>query len=913
MLLGFAGTLLLTILAFAFYSKDLPDPNKIIDRDIAQSTKIYDRTGEHLLYEIHGAERRTLIELSQIPQYAIDATIAIEDKNFYKHKGLSLPHIAKAIVLEVLQKIRLYNGTVPGGSTLTQQFIKNAVLTTEKSYARKIKEFVLAYRIEQKFSKEEILKLYFNEIPYGSTAYGIETASHIYFDKSAKDLTLAEAAVLAALPQAPSYYSPYGSHKEELLGRQRYILKLMAEQSYITEEEAADAQTQEIVFKKRREDIAAPHFVFMVKELLSERYGERLVEQGGLKIITTIDFEKQRAAEEAVAAQETKNAEQYNAHNASLVSIDVTTGEIVALVGSKDYFNDDINGQVNIATSSRQPGSSLKPLIYAEAFNRGYRPDTIVYDLNTSFAASGAPYRPQNYDGKERGPITLRSALQGSLNIPAVKVLYLVGARNAVERAREFGYNTLTDPDRYGLSLVLGGAEVRLLEHVNAYAAFAREGIFKQSVAILKVEDGSGAVLEEHKNSEERRVLPRDVARTLTNVLSDNGARAFIFGGSNHLTLSGRPAAAKTGTTNNYHDAWTLGYTPQFATGVWVGNADNTAMKRGADGSVIAAPIWQNYMNKIHQGTPVESFNAPTPLQPCDKPMLCGNTGVTTVKINADTGKLASPYTPLSKIKEITFQEAHSILYYVKREDPTGSPPQNPESDPQYRLWEEPVQKWAELEGITNQTPPTEVDDLYRPEDQPSISWTVPQNNTIIRDQTTSFAVSANAPKGVAKVLYFLNNVPVGESNNFPYSLLFQPSPVTPNGTYTLRAVVQDTIGNEQIAALTITLDVDRSSSDWMVTWEVPENNARYAPLEVPADLQIRVQNSPRVQKIDFYYMVNGTTSFIGVSEPQADGIIKQNWTPPSLPGNYTLIILITDSAGNVYTLPHLSFTIEAA
>ncbi|MEK7584124.1 MAG: transglycosylase domain-containing protein, partial [Patescibacteria group bacterium] len=285
---------------FAWYSKDLPDPNKIIDRDVAQSTKIYDRIGETLLYEIHGTERRTLIELTDIPQYAIDATVAVEDKNFFKHKGLSATGIVRAITLEILSKLHLFNRVVPGGSTLTQQFIKNAVLTREKSYVRKIKEFVLAYRLEQKFTKDEILKLYFNEIPYGSTAYGIEAAAGIYFDKPAHDLTLAEAAVLAALPQAPSYYSPYGSHKDELIARQRFILKLMVEQEYITDEQAEDARNQEIVFKKRREDIKAPHFVFMVKEELSQRYGERLVEQGGLKIITTLDAEKQKVAEEVI-------------------------------------------------------------------------------------------------------------------------------------------------------------------------------------------------------------------------------------------------------------------------------------------------------------------------------------------------------------------------------------------------------------------------------------------------------------------------------------------------------------------------------------------------------------------------------------------------------------------------------------
>ena len=475
------------VLSFVWYSKDLPDPNKIIERAVPQSTKIYDRTGKTLLYEIHGTERRTLIELSDIPHYAIDATVAIEDKNFYKHQGLSLHSIAKALVLEVLSKLHLYNKNVPGGSTLTQQFVKNAILTTEKSYSRKIKEFVLSYRIEQKFTKDEILKLYFNEIPYGSTAYGIEAAAHIYFDKSAKDVTLGEAAILAALPQAPSYYSPYGSHKDELINRQHLVLRLMREQGYITDEQRTDALKEVINFKVKREDIKAPHFVFMVKDELSQRYGERLVEQGGLKIITTLDYDKQKAAEAAINGQAQKNIDKYKANDASLVSIDVASGEVVALVGSRDYFDDSINGQVNVAIASRQPGSSLKPVVYAAGLNQGYRPDTILFDLVTPFAASGKQYKPQDYDGKERGPISLRSALQGSLNIPAVKMLYLVGVDTALSLAHDLGYTTLTDPNRYGLSLVLGGAEVKLIEHTNAYATFAREGFYKPHDDVLRV------------------------------------------------------------------------------------------------------------------------------------------------------------------------------------------------------------------------------------------------------------------------------------------------------------------------------------------------------------------------------------------------------------------------------------------
>jgi membrane peptidoglycan carboxypeptidase len=375
---------------------------------------LYDRTGQHLLYEIHGTQRRTLVELKDIPSYAIKATIAIEDKTFYEHQGFNLPRIIKSILVDLVT-----GSKAQGGSTLTQQFVKNAILSNEKAISRKIKELVLSYQIEQKFSKDDILKLYFNEIPYGSTAYGIESASGIYFGKSAKDLTLAEAAILAALPQAPSYYSPYGPHKDDLINRQHLVLKLMREQGYITSDQEKQADAEKIVFKTKREDITAPHFVFMVKSQLAERYGDRLVEQGGLKITTTLDWEKQQLAQQTVDELTPQLKDKYGANNTGLVTIDVESGDVLALIGSKDFFDDSIDGQVNVATANLQPGSSFKPFVYAEAFTKGYNPQTVLVDAETSFSNGGTDYRPRNYDGKEYGPVSIRQALAGSLNVPA--------------------------------------------------------------------------------------------------------------------------------------------------------------------------------------------------------------------------------------------------------------------------------------------------------------------------------------------------------------------------------------------------------------------------------------------------------------------------------------------------------------
>ena len=486
---------------FAFYSKDLPEPGKIMDRSIALSTKIYDRNGEVLLYEVHGDENRTLVNFEDIPEHVKQATIAIEDKSFYSHKGISFWGILRSQIVP-----RLQGKSAQGGSTLTQQFVKNAILTNERSLSRKIKEWILSWQIEQKYDKDQILEFYLNEIPYGGAVYGVEAASEYYFGKEVQDITIAEAAILAALPQGPTRYSPYGTNKDLLIGRQQYILDLMVEQKYITEEQAEEAKLQDLAFKKRTENIKAPHFVMYVRELLEQEYGATLIEQSGWTIITSLDWQAQELAQAAIDEIAPTNLEKYEANNASLVSVDVESGDILAMIGSKDYFNDEIDGQVNVALSKRQPGSSMKPFAYLKAFEKGYRPETILFDLVTNFAASGEKYEPHKYDLEERGPVTMRQALAGSLNIPAVKTLYLAGVYNVIDLANSFGYTTLTEPDRYGLSLVLGGAEVKLLEHTNAYAALAREGVYKDTAAILEIRDSNGDVVwkkEDNKGGKE--------------------------------------------------------------------------------------------------------------------------------------------------------------------------------------------------------------------------------------------------------------------------------------------------------------------------------------------------------------------------------------------------------------------------
>ncbi|MBI4713649.1 transglycosylase domain-containing protein, partial [Candidatus Uhrbacteria bacterium] len=586
--LGFAGSLFL-VGVMAFVSRQLPNPNSLTERSISQTTKIYDRTGEHLLYEIFGSENRTLKKVQEgfckntddidtdkngIPLFALQATIAAEDRSFCKHSGFDI----KGIVRAFLENLR---GNRVGGSTLTQQLVKNAILSNEKTVTRKIKELMLSIELERRYSKDEILQIYFNEIPYGSTYYGIEAASQNLFKKSVNQLTLAEAATLAALPKAPTTYL---NNPDRLLARRDYILNEMKDLGFITEEQLVSAKKEITPVKIQLVNIEAPHFVLYVKEQLEQKFGQQVAEAGGLKVITSLNFDYQKIAEEELEKHVNEKGPGLKFSNAALVAIDPKNGQILSMVGSKDFFDETIDGQVNVATRLRQPGSSFKPIVYSKAFELGYTPNTILWDVLTDFPTVTGTYTPHNYDLKEHGPVRLRDALQLSLNIPAVKMLYMVGVENALDFATSLGYTSFGDHSAFGLSLVLGGGEVKLLEHVNAYAAFANEGKQFEPISILKIEDSNGETLEEWKQKEGKKVMDENIARTITNVLSDNNARSPVFGLNSPLQLGDRLVAAKTGTTNNNRDAWLLGYTPSLVVGVWAGNNNNTEMTKSAGG-----------------------------------------------------------------------------------------------------------------------------------------------------------------------------------------------------------------------------------------------------------------------------------------------------------------------------------------
>jgi len=913
-LLGVIG-LFFVIGVFAWYSQDLPNPNKLFQREIAESTSIYDRTGKNLLYTIHGAEQRRLVRLDQIPVNLKWATILTEDRTFYEHSGFNLRRLIITAATDVL------TGKRAGGSTITQQFVKNAILTPEKKVSRKIKELILSYQIEKKFTKDEILQMYFNEIPYGSTAYGAEVASQIYFGKHVWELNLPESATLAAMPQSPTYYY---NHQDQLKNRRDYILGLLAKYKHITPAEAGAAKKTELKFIQKREAITAPHFVMYVKELLTQKYGEYTVEKGGLKVRTTLDIDKQKNAEAAIAEYADRNQSKYQASNAALVALDPKTGDILALVGSRDFYNEEIDGQVNVALMPRQPGSSFKPIVYTAAFKKGYTPNTILFDVVTTFRTeTGKNYTPHDYDLGERGPLSIRQALAGSLNIPAVKAIYLTGINNVLDLADSLGYTTLKDRSRFGLSLVLGGGEVKLLEHANAYATFAREGNYLPSRAILKVEDSTGEVLEEAASPIKIKILDKEIVRQTASILSDNNARAYIFGTNNYLTLPGRPVAAKTGTTNNFHDAWTVGFTPSLVAGVWVGNNNNAEMNRGADGSVVAAPIWQKFMKQSLARAPVEGFVAPQPVV-TGKPILDGKYG-TEVKLKIDkiSGKLATASTPPQLIEEKSFNELHSILHYVAKDSPRGPAPTDPAADPYYNSWESAIKDWInrQKEKAAKADPkafdlsklnlaPTENDDVHRPENQPIIAITYPAANQEITSAILTANITASAPRGkISRVEYYLDNELFDAVAAPPFSLN-RIIIKTPNGARTLEARVYDDVDNTASAQVQIILNLADIIPQFV--WLSPQNNTTFKTYDFPAAGKTNIPNPANARTgitvIRYYY---NNRLLATDTNPDTSKALIFNWENPHAPGDYELYVEAETYTSARYSSKRVNITIQ--
>jgi len=809
------GLIFLAVIGiFVYFAKDLPSPGRVTSRFVAESTKIYDRTGNHILYDIHGEEKRTLIPFSEMPDSLKYATITLEDQEFYSHYGLKFSSIIRSALKDVLNR-----GTAQGGSTITQQFVKNSILTREKTFARKIKEAILSIEMEQKFSKDEILEMYLNEIPYGSNAYGAEAAAQTFFGKHARELSLEEGALLASLPQAPSYYSPYGNHTDALRGRQVFALNQMAKLGYITQEQAEAAKEVEIFSKIKApsENISAPHFVMYIKEYLESKYGEQKIEQGGLKVFTTLDWDKQQVAEKVVREGADSNTKKYGASNAALVAIDPKTGQILSMVGSKDYFNKSIDGQVNVAIRDRQPGSSFKPYVYLTAFKKGYTPETTLWDVDTDFeTGTDKEYNPKNYDGKNRGPVKIKEALAMSLNVPAVKALYLAGVKNSIENAKALGITTLNNPERYGLSLVLGGGEVKLLDHTSAFGTLANKGVARKKTAILKVEGADGKTLEEYMDSPGEKVIEEKYIGMLDYIMSTNELRAPVFGDNNPLKFTDRPVAAKTGTTNEWRDGWTIGYTPSIVTGVWAGNNDNSPMAQGADGVFTAAPIWRKFMDAVLKNYSIEQFPK-YEKEKTGKPALDGDLGsknelkVCRLPGEKDQYCLATDACPDKTVDKKKFADYHTILYYVNKDDPRGDYPKKPEADPQFKNWEKAVQKWVKdhkKDFGSDAAPTNECQSSDFENSSPSVKISSPSDGDTITSPEFTIKASASAGYGIEKLSVSVDGSEVSSKDSSSLSFSYAVPVDKKTATLEIKATVIDNNGNSDSSSVKINTNI---------------------------------------------------------------------------------------------------------
>jgi 1A family penicillin-binding protein len=692
------------VAAYAAIAAGLPLPEELQSRSATfVSTHIYDRNG-HLLYEIFDPSggRRTLVPYEQISPHLINATVATEDERFWQHPGVDPIAVARAVWYNV-QERRI----VSGFSSIPQQLARLVLLSPEERYEqslrRKIREVVLASEISRRYPKRDILEMYLNEINYGNLAYGIGAAAESYFGKEPSELTLAEAALLAGLPQAPAYWDPYAD-LERAQRRQAVVLDLMVQAGYITRAQAEAAQAEPLNLQPRRLDVEAPHFVTWVQQQLEQKYGADVLYRSGLRVYTTLDSDLQAIAQQEVQAH-LATLNDRRATNGALVAMKPSTGEIVAMLGSADFDNPDIDGQVNVALRLRQPGSSIKPVTYVTAFEKGWTPSTLIWDVTTEFKdALGRPYVPRNYDGKEHGPVLVRQALARSLNIPAVKTLDFVGLPAMLDTAHRLGIASLSRPD-YGLSLTLGGGDVTLLEMTGAYAVFANGGRRAPPISILRIEDPAGNTIEEHRLSsgEHSYVISPQHAYLINDILSDNNARAPAFGRDNPLKLS-RPAAAKTGTTDDWRDAWTLGYTPDLVAGVWVGNADNSPMKN-VSGSRGAGPIWHNFMERALANAPKSQFPRPESIEE--------------IEISADAGSLPSDACPPDRRRVEIFATGQGPLgpeydfhQFVRIDTSTSSrateycPADIVEERYFYVLPGKEGQEWAQAHNIPQ--PPTE-------------------------------------------------------------------------------------------------------------------------------------------------------------------------------------------------------------
>lgn len=792
--------LLFALVLFYITTVPLPDISNFDKRVISQSTKIYDRTGKIMLYDNHNTIRRTVVSLDEINPIIAQAAIAIEDDQFYNHHGIRVKSLARAFVSTI------FKGETQGGSTLTQQIVKNTLLTREKTISRKIKEMIIAIRLEQKLSKNEILEIYLNEAPYSGNIYGVEEASQVYFKKKSKDVNLREASYLAAIPQSPVYYDPNGKNRAELDNRANYVLKRMETLGYITKEQYEEALKTEVYFvPKAQSAVKAPHFVFWIREYLIDKYGEDKVNKEGLKVISTLDFELQSYAEEEALKEALKNEKEHGGSNIALVAVEPETGHILSMVGSRNFFDKEIDGQFNVAAAARQPGSAFKPFVYATAFKKGYRPETVLFDIPTEFNSSCSPdgkgvncYSPEDFDRKWKGPMQLKNTLAESRNVPAVKLLYLAGIADSIATARSMGLTTLGNPKQYGLSLVLGSGEVKPIEMAAAYGVFATGGIRHETTGILRVEDKSGKVLEEWKQKQGEQIIPDYVASNISSILSNEDLRAPTFGRGSSLNVDGYSVAVKTGTTNNSRDAWIVGYSPKISVAVWSGNNNNTPMKKG--GAQVSGPLFNKVIRKYLEKAGEEPFPIISMPETGGAPVLRGLwQGGESYLIDKISGGLATEFTPKEAIIEKVITKPRSILYWVNKDNPTGPPPVNPYDDPQFKNWEYSVQNWVSRNGAyggsNKASMPNYYDNVHTSIKQIPITITGIEHDAEINyDQILKISAVIDS-QDIKNVKIFINSREIANITTEPYEYEIDFSKLKlKDGVNTIRAVVYDNL-----------------------------------------------------------------------------------------------------------------------
>lgn len=771
--IAFVAAVFLGIIAFlvlfAWYSRELPKPGEVVRRE-GFSSKIYDRDGQ-LLYDLFEEERRNPVRLADIPADLKNATVAIEDRDFYKHKGFDFLTIVR------IPYNLLFRQRVVGGSTLTQQLVKNVLLTNERTVIRKFKEFVIAVQIERKFTKDEILEMYLNEAPYGGNGWGVGTAVEMYFNKPLAELTLLEAAFLAGLPQRPSVYSPYSGSLDDQGKpywhlRTRAVLAAMRENDYITAAayEDALAQLEEMTFERAVSQIKAPHFVFYVRKQLEDLFGPEIVSRGGLKVTTTLDWELQEKAQMAVM-EEVETVKKYDISNGAALALNPQTGEILAMVGSKDYFDSEIGGQFNVTVDAlRQPGSSIKPITYLGMIQQGYNPASMLMDVQTTFNRNEReqPYTPKNYDGVFRGPVSLRDALGSSLNIPAVKALAIVGLENFLNLSYSMGLTTLEPTrenlQRYGLAVTLGGAEVRMIDLAKAYSAFANGGLKVEPVAILKVENNDGQVIYEHRQTTGPRVIDEGAAFIVNDILSDNQARLLAFG-ANSLLNTGRPIAVKTGTTNSMKDNWTIGWSQEVLVATWVGNNDGTPMSYVASGITGASPIWRRIIfAALDLGYQAPAWQQPDNVDRVELDALSGHrshSGFPTKWDYIIKGTLSNEPDPIHRLLKVCKGEEHKLATaakvaagdYVNKEFITLRE-DDPFSEDGRNRWQEGINAWLAGQTDSRYGDPQEycgeAADI-------SVSLERPSHEENFSGEEIDFRIKAGSDAGIAKLELYVD------------------------------------------------------------------------------------------------------------------------------------------------------------